>query len=1051
MDYQGKLNNKSIANKHCYIAILFILTLLSLPQTVLSQQEERLAVVSKYEGDVKVEHESVSKTVKQIGNRIRNSAVYEEDSVKTMHSSTANLVFNDNTSLDIDEDTALTISSREMSEEERTEGGFIRQVSGKQSAVVRSINVKAGKFMANITPSKSVLTRFETPTGVASVRGTKFAFTYVGGVTSIDLSQGLIDFSSSGGDVSFVVEPGDFINVSTPELGHTSIDVMAGRLNIETATGASMSIEEGGSLEVEVNDETGEMTVTGVVGVVTITNDDGTTIDVEAGTSLGIQDTAADEIAAAIANGASPASTHVMKNAEINEDGDLVIEEGGEAFIGDDLYLSNPDTSAPDYYNSSLKDKIDGLGDAGSGEAEGLLPTAWHDSANDQGWTRNSLDAYSGTAGYPDTVYASYVDTVFGQDSGGNDVVALADETTTMDASTATFSEDFGSQGNFAVVHNGHSDNSDSGTLAKTLTITDSGYLQIMFDYNFITRAFDATGADLDTFTAKLVTESGAIADIDLASEQGETVKTELTEIDNLPSDTLDVTDDDQGGGASGWKTYDKTYSIPYTSGTNDEITLSFEILDAGGNSLVDSAALLDNIYLNFVADGDGDDLSLTTGQGLMRNDWTETNTNTDWTSSRVNAYTASSFHVVNPPTARTPKTGAPFIETFGTNEAGGNNFAVIHTGKGTAANTGYLQYDFTVDALGENRTFSFDYNFVTTELPTNFPVPQLRGRNDYFRAELLHDENDNGTFTLKSLLAYESRKDSTLTSQSGSFPSETFGSDGLGYITGWKAITSAGIDLTGGIDYQLKFSVFDAADGTGDASDAAGLPPLADVDTSAAGKDSAVLIDNVVDPPEASPSTNYMLTFARMLSGEVDIHDADLEADAVASAEHQAFVARVNEVISEMDNISVSVFMDSRDEFLDRLWTARDIVTGHEETTGFLQKTAVAHHLLEANLVLNEGVNPTSLVAIADSLNQAKSFLVTHINDFGEVDALANIRTNIDSVLANIDNINNNAFTTDTLVAVRNGIKQAFSDTIDHMNGVCNDPTLPCYVDMSM
>lgn len=257
------------------ILVVFML-LLSSPHTLLSQDarptgpfdQERLAVVSKYEGEVKVEHESRTKTVKKIGNRIRNSAVYEDDSVMTMHASSADLVFSDNTSLEIDEDTSLTISTKEMSGEERAEGGFIRQVSGGQSGIVRNISVKAGKFLANITPSKSVLTEFETPTGVALVRGTAFTLAYIGGVTSIDLTQGLIDFASAGGDVNFVVEPGDFINVSAPKSGQTSIDVRAGQIDITTATGASISIEKGGSLGVEVDDETGEMTIIDVVWVI---------------------------------------------------------------------------------------------------------------------------------------------------------------------------------------------------------------------------------------------------------------------------------------------------------------------------------------------------------------------------------------------------------------------------------------------------------------------------------------------------------------------------------------------------------------------------------------------------------------------------------------------------------------------------------------------------------------------------------------------------------------------------------------------------------------
>nr|MBC8551432.1 FecR domain-containing protein [Candidatus Brocadiales bacterium] len=255
-------------NKAYFIVVIFISTLFLLsPRAVMSQQEERLAVVSEYEGDVKVEHESIKKTVTRIGNRIRNSAVYEEDSVMTMHDSTADLVFNDNTSLEIDEDTSLTISSREMSGEEKAEGGFIRQVSGGQSGIVRNIHVKAGKFLANITPSKSVLTEFETPTGTASVRGTAFTLAYIAGVTSIDLTQGLIDFADAGNDVSFSVEPGDNIDISLSELGHSSIGVNAGQLDVATQTG-TLIIESGESTHVDVDADTGEVLVTADKGTV---------------------------------------------------------------------------------------------------------------------------------------------------------------------------------------------------------------------------------------------------------------------------------------------------------------------------------------------------------------------------------------------------------------------------------------------------------------------------------------------------------------------------------------------------------------------------------------------------------------------------------------------------------------------------------------------------------------------------------------------------------------------------------------------------------------
>jgi len=212
---------------------------------------------------------------------------------------------------------------------------------------------------------------------------------------------------------------------------------------------------------------------------------------------------------------------------------------------------------------------------------------------------------------------------------------------------------------------------------------------------------------------------------------------------------------------------------------------------------------------------------------------------------------------------------------------------------------------------------------------------------------------------------------------------------------------------------------------------------------------DSAVLIDSVLDPIVETTSTDYLLTFARMLRGDIEVHDADLEADAVASEEHQAFIAKVNEVISDMESISDSEFMAGRDEFFDRLWVARDTLATHEDTTEFLQEAGVAHHLLEASIMATEDVN-ANITDITDSINQAKSFLVAHVNDFGDTDALASIKTNIDSVLANIENINNNEFTTATIVAITTGIKKAFSDTIDHMSTgghvLCDNPALPCY-----
>ncbi|MBT5269953.1 MAG: hypothetical protein HOL70_10970, partial [Candidatus Marinimicrobia bacterium] len=356
------------------------------------------------------------------------------------------------------------------------------------------------------------------------------------------------------------------------------------------------------------------------------------------------------------------------------------------------------------------------------------------------------------------------------------------------------------------------------------------------------------------------------------------------------------------------------------------------------------------------------------------------------WWNQQLNSSTNTSFGSINAKSGNT-----------------GDRFAVIHTG-GSGITMGKLgiKFDFAESAT---RHLSFDYNFVTTET----------GGND--------------TFTVKLIMPGQTETLVSLTSSVGGMTGVT-GLTGLdntsGSQTGWLTY-DGDWTIPAGIT-ELVFQVNDVGDNT---------------------FDSAVLIDSVLDPIVETTSTDYLLTFARMLRGDIEVHDADLEADAVASEEHQAFIAKVNEVISDMESISDSEFMAGRDEFFDRLWVARDTLATHEDTTEFLQEAGVAHHLLEASIMATEDVN-ANITDITDSINQAKSFLVAHVNDFGDTDALASIKTNIDSVLANIENINNNEFTTATIVAITTGIKKAFSDTIDHMSTgghvLCDNPALPCY-----
>ena len=135
--------------------------------------------------------------------------------------------------------------------------------------------------------------------------------------------------------------------------------------------------------------------------------------------------------------------------------------------------------------------------------------------------------------------------------------------------------------------------------------------------------------------------------------------------------------------------------------------------------------------------------------------------------------------------------------------------------------------------------------------------------------------------------------------------------------------------------------------------------------------RDFAGLTDNIVDPPDVS--MNYLLTFAKMIRGDMDTHNEEYPDDAVS--------------------------------------------------------VGIAHHLLDSKIFAEGGVE-ISLNSIEEEMDQAKVFLNEHINDFGDTTAHNNIRFQIDSV-------NNNNYTVSTIDSIRSEIKKAFRDNTDHMHGL--------------
>ena len=368
----------------------------------------------------------------------------------------------------------------------------------------------------------------------------------------------------------------------------------------------------------------------------------------------------------------------------------------------------------------------------------------------------------------------------------------------------------------------------------------------------------------------------------------------------------------------------------------------------------------------------------------------TDTNvTSAEW-DTRTNAYTANDFGPIVETTTPTAGKGSPtFTDDFN------SDFAVIHTGKGNQASSGTLEKEF--EFTTGNRQISFDYNFVTTEYLN-------RGGstfNDYFKVELHQSDG-----SIISLIDNVNVETSTFTSVSG-LPTDTLDLS-TGGQTGWKSFDEIVNILVGGTTL-LHFHVNDVGDDT---------------------HDSAVLLDNVIDPPVTS--TDYLLTFAKMLRGDMEAHEDEHTDDAASKAEHQTSMDAMDDVIDDIEiNISNPDAVD-KTKIFNALKIARDLLMDHEEMKESVQHASLAHLLLDSKIMADDQVS-INLVSIYDSINQVKNFMEEHINDFGETAAHSDIKYQINSILAKIGMVQDNIYDIAAANAIRNEVQGAFCDVVDH------------------
>ena len=125
--------------------------------------QERIGQFTAFSGNVKITRADgkVTKSLQRVGGRIRNSTLYHGDKVETAGNSSAELLFKDGTVLRIEPSSKIGIDETKLASPVASAKPFMR-----------TIDVMVGKVWSDIKPNNDVATQFQTPGGVAAVRGT---------------------------------------------------------------------------------------------------------------------------------------------------------------------------------------------------------------------------------------------------------------------------------------------------------------------------------------------------------------------------------------------------------------------------------------------------------------------------------------------------------------------------------------------------------------------------------------------------------------------------------------------------------------------------------------------------------------------------------------------------------------------------------------------------------------------------------------------------------------------------------------------------------------
>lgn len=134
--------------------VCFAFVLAFLADSALAQQS--IGRVHRFSGELQIQHEGHILIPAKAGPIFRNANLYPGDTVRTGRGA-AELLFDDGTSIKMDENTIVQVDEVRLSAGGRKE---------------RNFKIVVGRILSKIQPKHAVRTFFEVPDGVAAIRGT---------------------------------------------------------------------------------------------------------------------------------------------------------------------------------------------------------------------------------------------------------------------------------------------------------------------------------------------------------------------------------------------------------------------------------------------------------------------------------------------------------------------------------------------------------------------------------------------------------------------------------------------------------------------------------------------------------------------------------------------------------------------------------------------------------------------------------------------------------------------------------------------------------------